>query len=184
MNKLRYILLISDTLFYVSGALLAPIYALYVEKIGGDLLDASITSSLFMLTAGIVIYLFAKWEDRAKHQRKFVILGYGISVLGYLGYLFVNSSMALFVVQIVLGLGVALKDPAYDGLFSEADTHSALAWGEWEALSHIVYGAGAIVGGFVASIYGFRPLLWFMFLFSIFAFLVSLFLIKMKGKNV
>jgi len=112
MNKLRKILLISDAFYILSGALMAPIYALYVEKVGGDLLDASTTFALFMLTAGIVIYVLGLWEDKSKHKRKFVILGYGLGVLGTLGYLFVNSVYFLFLVQIILGLSAAFKDPA------------------------------------------------------------------------
>lgn len=118
MKSLKRILLITDAFYLISSGLLGPIYALYVEKIGGDLLDASITFSLFMLTAAVVVFLFARWEDKSKHQKKFVVLGYGIGALGTIGYIFVDSPFSLFLIQIILGLSVALKDPAYDALFS------------------------------------------------------------------
>ena len=62
MNKLKRILLVSDAFYILSGALMAPIYALYVEKIGGDLLDASATFAIFMITAGIVVFMLGLWE--------------------------------------------------------------------------------------------------------------------------
>lgn len=185
MNKLRRILLISDALYMLSGALLGPIYALYVREIGGDLLDASLTFALFMLTAGIVVFLLGLWEDKQKHKAYFVVAGYGIGVLGYLGFLFVSSPLMLFVVQIILGLSAALKDPAYDALFSSSGSkHLVLAWGEWEAIDYLTAAAGAIVGGFLAQFFGFKILLWGMFILSIFSFIASMLLLRIRIKQV
>lgn len=186
MEKFRKILLISDGFYLLSGGLLGPIYALFVEEVGGDLLDASITFALFMLTAGIVVFLLSLWEDRVKHHRKFVIAGYALGVVGTFGYLLVESTMSLFIVQIVLGFSAALKDPSYDALFSESSTkrHLVFAWGEWEAMDYFTLGIGALMGGVVAHNFGFDSLLLIMFGFSILSFLISLFLLQRRYKNV
>lgn len=184
MKRLRRILLVSDAFYMLAAAVLGPIYALFVKRIGGDLLDASGTFAMYMLTAGIVVFLLGFWEDKSKHQTKFVILGYGIGVIGYTGYLLVNSTLSLFIVQAILGLSAALKDPAYDALFSNAGgKHLALAWGEWEAMDYIVWGAGALIGGLIAQQFGFQVLLWCMFLLSIFSFIISLRLLQMKVRE-
>lgn len=181
MNKLRKILLISDAFYILAGALLGPIYALYVEEIGGDLLDASSSFAFFMLTAGVVVYLLSLWEDKSRHRRKFVIAGYGMGVIGYLGYLFVSSPAALFIVQMILGLSAALKDPAYDALFSDSGKkHLVLAWGEWEAMDYIVWGLGALIGGFLAKYFGFQILLYFMFSMSILSFIISMLIMRSR----
>jgi hypothetical protein len=177
---MRRMLLITDSFFILSGGLLGPIYALYVEKIGGDLLDASSAFAVFMITAAIVIFLLAFWEDKSKHKKKFVIAGYGIGALGYAGYLLVNSSLSLFVVQVILGLSIALKDPAYDALFSDCKKHLAMAWGAWEALDYLMLGVGAFVGGFIAQEIGFTALLWCMFVLSLISFFASLQLITVR----
>lgn len=181
MGRLRKILLVADAFYILAGAFLGPIYALYVEEIGGDLLDASSSFALFMLTAGAVVFLLGLWEDKAKHRKKFVVAGYGIGVIGYLGFLFVNSPLALFMVQAVLGLSAALKDPAYDALFSDAGKkHLVLAWGEWEATDYIALGIGALAGGFLAQYFGFKILLYFMLITSIFSFIISLLLLHLR----
>ncbi len=181
MNKLKKVLLISDAFYILSGALMGPIYALYVEKIGGDLLDASATFAFFMLTAGTVVFLLGLWEDKSKHKRKFVILGYGLAVLGALGYLFVNSVYSLFLVQIILGVSAALKDPAYDELFSKvSEKHLAFSWGEWEALDYFALGVGALIGGIIVSKFGFQTLLFAMFSLAVFSFLISMLLLRTK----
>lgn len=181
MNMVKRFLLLSDALYIISGSLLGPIYALYVEKLGGDILDASGTFAVFMITAGLVVFLLAFWEDKSKHLKKFVIAGYGIALLGSIGYLFITSTTHLFIVQIILGFAVALKDPAYDALFSlSSKRHLALAWGEWEAVDYFGLGFGAMVGGFIASAFGFYILIWCMVLLSFFSFLASLFLLRRK----
>lgn len=180
MNSLRKLLLLTDAFFLLSGGLLGPIYALYVQKIGGDLLDASTTFAIFMITAGIVVFLLGMWEDKVKHQKKFVIAGYGIAMIGSCGYLFVTSTWGLFIVQAILGLAVAMKDPAYDALFSNSQKHLALAWGEWEAVDYIALGIGAFVGGLIASQFGFHVLLWCMFGLSMLAFSLSMLLLRYK----
>lgn len=173
--------MLSDAFYILAGALLGPIYALYVQKIGGDLLDASSSFAFFMLTAGVVVYLLSLWEDKFKHRKKFVIAGYGIGVIGYLGYLFVNSPTALFIVQIILGFSAALKDPAYDALFSDSGKkHLILAWGEWEAMDYIVWGVGALMGGFIAKYFGFQILLYIMFLMSILSFVISMLIMRLR----
>lgn len=178
MKNLGRILLLADTLYLLAGGFLGPIYALYVEEIGGDLLDASLTFAIFTATSGIVVFLFSLWEDKERHLEKFVIGGYLLGVIGYFMFLFVNSPTYLFLVQTVLGLSAALKDPSYDALFSEyGRKHLALAWGEWEAMDYFSASASALVGGLVVIYFGFQTLLYIMFISSIFAFAISLLLL-------
>lgn len=184
MGALRRLLLITDAFYLIAGGLLGPIYALYVADIGGDLLDAANTYAIFMVTAGIVVFLLGLWEDKAKHQRKFVIAGYGLGVLGYAGYLLVANPLGLFIVQGILGLSVALKDPAYDALFSRSGgKHLAFAWGEWEAVDYIALGVGAFLGGVIAHLHGFVTLLWFMAGLSMTSFVISLLLLRLRERN-
>lgn len=180
MEKLRKLLLTTDGLYLLSGGLIGPIYALYVSKIGGDLLDASSTFAFFMFSAAIVTLVLGKWEDKQKHQAKFVVIGYGLGVVGYFLFLFVQNAYMLFFVQIILGFSVAVKDPAYDALFSASRKHLTLAWAQWEAVDYFVLGIGAFVGGFIAHEYGFFVLLVVMFGFSIFSFLLSMVLLRHK----
>jgi predicted MFS family arabinose efflux permease len=133
-----------------------------------------------MMTAGIIVYLLGKWEDKSRHQKRFVIAGYGIAMVGSLGYLLVNSTVGLFVVQAILGFAVALKNPAYDALFSNSKQHLTLAWGEWEAINYFALGIGAFLGGVIATQFGFPTLLLCLFILSVCAFLLSLLLLRFK----
>jgi len=160
MKKELNILLSASGFMFFAGGLFGPLYAIFVEQIGGDLLTAGSAYSVFAVSAGLLIYVISKWEDRQGHIPFFVFLGYIISAIGYIGYLFVKEPWHLFLLQIVFGLGQAIGAPAYDGLYSQLMDHGRYVsqWGVWESMTWIVTGIGAVIGGFIAAIFGFNTL--------------------------
>src|SRR3989344_3262721 len=98
--------------------MLGPIYAIFVQQIGGDILDASWAFFAFTFTSGVVMYLLSFWENKIKHKEKLILISYSLMSIGFLGYYFVYNQFSLLVVQIVLGFAVALLSPVYDSLYS------------------------------------------------------------------
>jgi MFS family permease len=182
MQKELRILLLSSALFMLAAGLFGPIYAVFVEEIGGDLLTAGTAYSAFAIAAGVIIFFISRWEDHVKHQEKLVILGYALSCVGFLGYLLIKKPLDLFIVQIILGIGEAVGIPAYDGLYSKhLDKGKFVSeWGLWESMNYIVLGISAALGGFLAKTYGFRFLFFIMFLLSVGGLIVSTFLVVRK----
>ncbi|EKE06880.1 MAG: hypothetical protein ACD_18C00249G0015 [uncultured bacterium] len=176
------ILLISDSWINLSLGMIGPIYAIFVEEIGGDILDASWAYSVYMITAGVVMYLLSKWEDRAKHKEKFVVLGYALTSIACLSYIFVYNQATLLFTQVLLGLSVAILSPAFDAIYSHyvKVKEEASNWGLWEALSFIVTGLAAVIGGYMANMFGFRTLFIVMFVISLFGALNSIRLYNKK----
>lgn len=154
------ILLFVDGIVLLAGAMLGPIYALFVERIGGDLLTASTTFAVFSLVAGIVIFFIGKFEDLIKEQELAVVVGYMITGVAYFGYIFVQSPTHLFLIQGLLGLGIAIERPAMDALLSKhlERKKAASYWGAWEGMYEMTLGVGALIGGFIASFFGFSTL--------------------------
>jgi MFS family permease len=160
MNKgLRY-LLMSDFWAVLALSMIGPIYAIFVERIGGDILEASTGYFAFMFTSAIAILLIGRWTDRKKNLEKFIFYGYALNTFGCLMYLLVDSQQMFVLTQIVLGLGVALKLPAYDALYSiYLEEHKeATEWGYWEALQYFATALAAIIGGIVVKYLGFKIL--------------------------
>lgn len=157
-NKAIRILLITNSLVLIAGAMLGPIYALFVEKIGGDLLNASYAFGVFALVAGFVTLLSGRYTDKVKENELIIIFGYGIMGIGFLSYTFVNSIISLLVVQVVIGLGVAIYSPAFDAVYSKhlQDHKSGQEWGAWEAVNYFAAGFGAIAGGLFVTFFGFN----------------------------
>ena len=70
MKKWLKVLLVADFFMLVGTGMFAPIYAVFVQKIGGDMLDAGWAWACFALTSGVLMYLIGCWEDKTKHQAK------------------------------------------------------------------------------------------------------------------
>ncbi|MBT3582277.1 MFS transporter [Candidatus Woesearchaeota archaeon] len=180
MKKQLKILLAADSFFVLAAGLFGPIYAVYVQQIGGDLLTAGGAYSAFAFTSGILIYLIGKWEDHVKHLDKLLIASYALSCFGFVGYLLIQRPLHLFAVQIVFGIAGAINKPAYDALYSKylAKTKAASQWGAWEGMVWISSAIGAVVGGYIAQIYGFRTLFTIMLGISIIGLIAVSFLVK------
>lgn len=159
-NKAIRILLFTNGLVLVAGAMLGPIYALYVEKVGGDLLDASYAFAVFALVAGITTLVSGKYSDQLKENELIVAAGYVIMGVGFLGYMFVNSVFSLLVVQAFIGLGEAIYVPAFDAIYTKhIDGHkSGRSWGSWEAINYFTTAIGAVAGGFLVTSFGFESI--------------------------
>jgi len=159
-NKALRILLSTNAMILMTAAMLGPIYALFVEKVGGDLMDASIAGGIFALAAGLTTLVSGKYSDKVKENELIVVLGYSIMGIGFLLYFWVNSIIFLFMVQAIIGLGEAIYSPAFDAVYSKhLDGHkSGTQWGAWESMNYFPTAIGAIIGGGLVTLFGFQPL--------------------------
>ena len=72
-NRALQILLSTNAMILMAGAMLAPIYALFVEKVGGDLMDASIAGGIFALAAGLTTLISGKYSDKIKENELIIV---------------------------------------------------------------------------------------------------------------
>ena len=110
MKRGTKILLWADGFATLALGMLGPIYALFVEQIGGDILDAGWAFFAFMITSGIVMFLISKWEDRFKHKSKLVVVGYGVlsSIISLLLFLLKldGESASIMLMSVISIIGV------------------------------------------------------------------------------
>jgi len=163
-SKQLRILLATNSLILVSVAMLGPIYALFVKKVGGDLLDASYAFAAFALAAGFTTLVSGRYSDKIKESELIVVLGYLIMGTGFFAYIFVDSIKTLLLVQILIGLGEAIYAPAFDSVYSKhLNGHrSGYQWGAWESINYFTSALGAVLGGYVAIKLGFETMFFFM----------------------
>ena len=185
MNRELKILFITSGFFFLAGGLFGPIYAVFVEQIGGDLLIAGTAFGAFSITTALFTFILSKWEDRVKHQEKLVVAGYFLSCIGFAGYLLIKQPFDLFIVQIIFGLGDAVTLPVWDSLYSKHLDKGRYAseWGSWEAMRSVIIAIAASLGGLLAGIYGFRFLFLLMLLLSLIGFFLSLSLILKQRRK-
>ena len=160
INKVLRLLLLTNGFVLLASAMLGPIYALFVEDIGGDLLDASFAGTLFALAGGVTVLLSGKYADRMKRPEYVMAAGYLILTFGFFSYLFAQTIWHILIIQAILGFGEAVYSPAYNAIYSRHldKHHEAAEWGDWEAMAYFVYAGGAIAGGYVATFLSFQGL--------------------------
>ncbi|MBI2636636.1 MAG: MFS transporter [Parcubacteria group bacterium] len=148
-NRALRILLWTNAMILLAGAMLGPIYALFVEKIGGDLLDASFAGALFALAAGFASLVSGKYADAIRENELIIAAGYVVMSIGFFSYLFVDSVAQLFLVQVIIGLGGAVYAPAFDAVYSKHldGRRSGAQWGAWESMAYFTTAFGAAAGG-------------------------------------
>lgn len=177
------ILLITSALSMTAIGLLSPIVAIFVEEIGGNLLDAGSALAIYSIATGSLVFLISRWGLAEKDPAFLIVTGYGIMVIGFIGYLFIKNPIDLFIVEVILGFAEAITIPSYDGLYSASIEEGKFAnrWGLWDSMSYIVSAIAAFFGGLIAQLFGFKALFYVMFLISLISFLISLILYKRKG---
>lgn len=168
-NKSLRILLATNSMVLISVAMLGPIYAIFIEKIGGDILDASFAYALFAIFAGATTFISGRFADKIKESELIVALGYLLISVGFAGYIWVNSMATLFIIQILIGIGEAIYSPAFDTLYSRhLDSHQeGKEWGMWESINYFTMGTGALFGGILVTSFGFNVMFAVMSMLSL-----------------
>lgn len=171
MHQVVKILITTSVFCNIAFALMEPIYAIYVQQIGGSILEAATSVGLYSIVLGVTTIIIGKVSDRGTIKNKLIVAGYGIGAIAFLGYYFVRNPFDLFLVQILLGFGTALIDPGWNALFGRYVSRGkeAFEWGAWEGGKQIAIGVFSVVGGVIAAVFGFKVLILSMFVFEVLA---------------
>lgn len=155
-RSLRILISVNTAMLFVMG-MFAPFYAVFVEKIGGDIAFAGFSWAMFSVVAGVLILLFSKWGLRVKEQELLLALGYIIRGLVFLSYAYMTSLPQLILTQIFWGIAAAIGTPAFDATYQSHTTkeNSLSQWGSWEGVAHIATGLAALVGGALIQSFGY-----------------------------
>lgn len=156
-NRALRLLFYTNALFVFAAMLLGPLYAVYVQKIGGGVMAVSISSAAFYISSTVALILVSKYGDKYKEKEVLLVISWLIRGLCFLSLIFVNSVLGLVLVQVVFGLGEALGTPTFNALFAEHvdRKHEVMEYSDWSIISNIVTALSVIVGGLVVSSFGF-----------------------------
>lgn len=175
-NLFYRVLVASWTLSSFSEGVILPIYAIFVQHVGGDILDVGWAMGLFLITEGVFTTIVhrVRWSPR---MRIFLmILGWAIWLSGIVFYLFISNIATLFVAQVLSAIGNAVADPVFD---AELADHTDLSlkeyeWGLWEGSKAFIDGVAAIIGALVVASLGFRVLIYMMIITATASFILIL----------
>ncbi len=161
VNKFYKLLISAYCLSSFSEGIILPIYAIFVQKVGGDILEASGAMALFLLVEGIFTILVHRFHWSKKHRRLMLIGGWIIWVLGIFLYFFISNILTLLITQVFTAIGNAVADPVFDAELAENTDrgHEEFEYGFFEGSKSILDGIAALLGGVIVAIFGFKVLI-------------------------
>lgn len=147
------LLLMTNAMVLIGAAMFAPISAIFVDDIGGDILDASLAGTLFAGAACLTTILSGEYSDRVRENELIIVIGYSIIGMGFLLLTITSSVWMLLIVQVIIGLGEAIYSPAYDAVYSKHLTPKLAGkqWGAWESMNYFTYAVGSLLGGVIVT---------------------------------
>ncbi|MEI7488684.1 MAG: MFS transporter [Chryseobacterium sp.] len=163
INKAIKTLLIFVFLFNVSAGLYMPIIAIYITQniVGATLEVVGISIAIYSVTKSLFQIPIAKKLDSMKGERTdFYVLFAGIllAVLYCVSFLFIKDTSDLYILQILTGIADACIMAAYYAIFSHHIDKESQGF-EWSLFSvgglTMSAAIGSLLGGYIASHYGF-----------------------------
>ena len=158
-NKIK-ILLYGGSIWYFGEGMLGPLFAVFSDRIGGDVLDITIAWATYLIVSGVLNILLGNLSDIRFSKEKLMVVGYGLNAVFTFGYLLVNDPFGLFIVQAGLGIASALATPTWYALLSEYTEkgRGGFTWGITHGSSEIIDGIAVIIGGLIVSMISFEAL--------------------------
>lgn len=160
MTKTVKILLVASSLWYFGEGLFGPLFAIFTEKVGGDLLDITWAWSAYLIVTGAMYFLVGRSLQGSKYKEEVMVFGYALNTVFTFSYLLVDSVMTLFIVQIGLGVAESLSTPIWDSLFADdlEDKDNTFLWSIATGHTHFVTGIAVAVGGLITYYISFKAL--------------------------
>lgn len=164
MEKGYKILLTASLLANFGDNLIGPFYAVFVERIGGSILDIGFTVTVFSICTGLLMIIAGKISDKL-NKELITIFGYGLYALGSLLYLTISSPWQLFMLQIVFAFGTACLAAPLTALFARyiQKGKEGAQWGFESGGGYLAVGAASFIGALIVNQWGFKILFITMF---------------------
>lgn len=160
MNRATKLLLTASSLWYFSEGLLGPLFAVFSEQVGGDVLDITAAWAVYLIVSGIAYPLVGRVLNRSTWKYRMIAVGYALNTLFTFSYLLVSDTTHLLLVQVGLGIAEAISTPSWDAYFASqlGEKEDTFLWGLASGHTQFISGVAILVGGLIAEFISFRAL--------------------------
>ena len=81
MTRPLKLLLVASSLWYFSEGLLGPLFAVFSEQVGGDVLDITAAWATYLIVSGLAYPVVGKLLNRSRWKFRMIAVGYGLNTL-------------------------------------------------------------------------------------------------------
>jgi len=154
------ILLYGGSIWYLGEGMLGPLFAVFAERIGGNILDITWAWATYLIVSGVLIFFVGKISDEKFTKDKLMMVGYGLNAVFTFGYLLISTPTHLFLVQAGLGVAAAFATPTWHALYAkyEDKRHVGSTWGLADGSAELITGVAIIFGGLIVTYFSFTAL--------------------------
>ena len=158
------LLLWSSNLWALGEGMLGPLFAVFAQRIGGNILDITWAWAIYLGMTGILTIVAGRVSDGIWEwcgRERLLVAGYALNALCTFGYLFVSTPTHLFLVQAGLGLALALSRPTWFALYarySPGEQTAGYTWGLVAGGESLILAIAILLGGYIVNHYSFHAL--------------------------
>lgn len=160
LKKREKVLLVVNAIWVFGEGMLGPLFAVFSQRIGGDILTIAWAWALYLMLSGVGIVILGKVSDSFSKERMLVFSTF-LNAGFTFAYLFVATPFHLLLVQVGLGIALAINVPAWNALYDQnsgSDNKNGLVWGIGVGSIYFFKGLGLIIGGLIVTIFSFSTL--------------------------
>lgn len=166
INKVIKLIVVVDFFYNAAFSSFAPVFAIFItgQIAGGSASVAGFAASVYWIVKSIVQLPIARFLDKTDGERDdfwAMFIGYFLSGLVPIGYIFATEPWHVYLLQAFLGLVMAFVVPAWYAIFTRHVDKWRISF-EWSLESVFAVGlatAGATaLGGYIVDHYGFKLL--------------------------
>lgn len=177
-----YILTFAYGMSTFASGILMPIYAFYVQKIGGGILEASWAIGLYSVLCGVGTIVIHRTTWSHKYPRFFLCGGWFLWLVSMALYCVMHSVIVLYLSQVLNALGDALCEPVFDVEFSkEIEANPSEGWALFNGVTTIFSGVASLLGGAIATYFGFDVLFYCVVAMGTVSFLLIVRYVRNNG---
>lgn len=188
MNKVIWLLIVSDILILSAFGLIGPIFAIFLKEgiAGGSLAAAGIASSIFFIVKSATQLPLSKFLDDRKDKLTFLIVGTFLIVAVPFIYTISPNVNYIYIAEAIYGLGAAMSYPAWFTLFTNHldKKHQGWEWSVWGTGTGVGAAITAYLGAILAQNFGFNFVFYTVGIFSFIGMMLLFFLSKKYLKDV
>lgn len=185
MNAKLRVVLLSNYGAAISLGLFAPIYALFVVRLGGSGLEAGLSSAVYYFLGGSFMLLLRPLQDLRANRPKIYMLGYVLEGVTAICLIFTATINQLYLVQVLHAFATALRVPSQRALYAEHED-KGLEGSEWSIMEggdFMILGAAAAAGGIIVSTMSFDLIFSLMAIIQFAAATYCLSLLRGSSRN-
>lgn len=182
MNKVIWLLILSDILILSAFGLISPIFGIFLKDniAGGSIAAAGLASTIFFLVKSIAQLPLSRIIDTKKEKLGYLIGGTFLIAATPFIYAFSPNVNFIYFSQVIYGLGAAMSYPAWFTLFTNYvdKKHQGWEWSVWGTGVGFGTAGTAYLGAIMAESFGFDAVFYMVGIFSLIGMSLLFFLSK------